>query len=161
MQLNYISQNSLSYVFPATRSPREILLRDLEDVNERATILQFTTHPGGSMQQLAAAPTFLGLPPASLTPGGKCVSQTSQGSILVLASAGPPHRQLDATRTRHETHPREFSRCLWFQLILVSPHSAPIIPPRLYLVCGLKVPPQMWRTKPHRDCLGTPAPTIK
>lgn len=92
---------------------------------------------------------------------GKCVSQISQGSILVLASAGHPYCQLDATRTGHETHPREFSWCLWFQFILVPPHSAPIIPSWLYLASGLKVPPQMWRIKPHRDCLSTPAPTIK
>lgn len=108
----------------------------------------------------ATAPMFPRLPPASLTPGAS-VSQISQGSILVLASAGHPHCQLDATRTRHETHPCEFSWCLWFQLILVLPHSAPIIPSWLYLARGLKVPPQMWRIKPHRDCLSTPAPTIK
>lgn len=45
----------------------------------------------------ATAPMFPRLPPASLTPGAS-VSQISQGSILVLASAGHPHCQLDATR---------------------------------------------------------------
>lgn len=158
--MNYISQNSLSYVFPVTMRRREILLQDLEGVNERATILQFTTQ---FSSWACSCPNVPGSSSSFSDSLGKCVSQTSRWSILVLASAGPPHCQLDATVPD-------------MKLIFVNSANAsgsslflflPTLPPSSLLdslwSVGLKVPPQMWRikrllrhTSPHNQMRSVP-----